>query len=261
MLLESEITFRPLLSQTEFHRYGHGSPYFLTIHPAWLPFRRCADDTQSLLIQFRVHTPHDPCIRHLSILVNDEINHHPALHTIAYGIFRVLEITVDPLFHERCNFRTVQKHRPLVTIIIDEEPQGQIANYIGQALASRAFDYLQLVQAYQFTYLGHEEELAVPIVTETMSEEEAMNNPLATVKDVYTQIMSDLDTAIPYLENNPVDGDKAQINAAVAYGLRARANMLMGEYANAATDAAKALELSGATPYSIEEGDATQMDE
>ena len=80
-----------------------------------------------------------------------------------------------------------------------------------------------------------------------------MNNPLATVKDVYTQIMSDLDTAIPYLENNPVDGDKAQINAAVAYGLRARANMLMGEYANAATDAAKALELSGATPYSIEE--------
>lgn len=80
-----------------------------------------------------------------------------------------------------------------------------------------------------------------------------MNNPLATVKDVYTQIMSDLDTAIPYLENNPVDGDKAQINAAVAYGLRARANMLMGEYANAATDAGKALELSGATPYSIEE--------
>lgn len=80
-----------------------------------------------------------------------------------------------------------------------------------------------------------------------------MNNPLATVKDVYTQIMDDLDTAIPYLENNPVDGDKAQINAAVAYGLRARANMLMGEYANAATDAGKALELSGATPYSIEE--------
>ena len=141
----------------------------------------------------------------------------------------------------------------LKTLVSDEEPQGQIANYIGQALASRAFDYLQLVQAYQFTYLGHEEELAVPIVTETMSEEEAMNNPLATVKDVYTQIMDDLDTAIPYLENNPVDGDKAQINAAVAYGLRARANMLMGEYANAATDAGKALELSGATPYSIEE--------
>ena len=131
--------------------------------------------------------------------------------------------------------------------------EGLNANYVGQALASRAFDYLQLAQSYQFTYLGHESELAVPILTETMSEEEAMNNPLATVEKVYAQIMSDLNAAIPYLEKNPVEGDKAQITAAVAYGLRARANMLMGEYADAAEDAAKALELSGATPYSIAE--------
>ena len=134
-----------------------------------------------------------------------------------------------------------------------DDLEGLNANYVGQALASRAFDYLQLAQSYQFTYLGHENELAVPILTETMSEEDAMNNPLATVEKVYAQIMSDLNTAIPYLENNPVDGDKAQITAAVAYGLRARANMLMGEYADAAEDAAKALELSGATPYSIAE--------
>lgn len=141
----------------------------------------------------------------------------------------------------------------LKALVSDEEPEGLTANYIGQALASRAFDYLQLVQTYQFTYLGHQEELAVPILTEEMSEEDAMNNPLATVAAVYEQIMNDLDTAIPYLEANPLDGDKAQITAAVAYGLRARANMLMGEYANAATDAAKALELSGATPYSMQE--------
>lgn len=141
----------------------------------------------------------------------------------------------------------------LKALVSDEEPEGLTANYIGQALASRAFDYLQLVQTYQFTYLGHQEELAVPILTEDMSEEDAMNNPLATVAAVYEQIMNDLDTAIPYLEANPLDGDKAQITAAVAYGLRARANMLMGEYANAATDAAKALELSGATPYSMQE--------
>lgn len=141
----------------------------------------------------------------------------------------------------------------LKALVSDEEPEGLTANYIGQALASRAFDYLQLVQTYQFTYLGHQEELAVPILTEDMSEEDAMNNPLATVAAVYEQIMNDLDTAIPYLEANPLDGDKAQITAAVAYGLRARANMLLGEYANAATDAAKALELSGATPYSMQE--------
>ncbi len=136
----------------------------------------------------------------------------------------------------------------------DEEPTGEAANYIGQALASRAFDYLQLVQTYQFTYLGHEQELAVTILPEDMTAEEGMNNPLATVEEVYAQIMSDLNTAILYLEENPVERvDKAQITAAVAYGLRARANMLMGKYAEAATDAQSALTLSGATPYSIAE--------
>ena len=39
----------------------------------------------------------------------------------------------------------------LKTLNTSEDPQGLTANYIGQALASRAFDYLQLAQSYQFT--------------------------------------------------------------------------------------------------------------
>lgn len=136
----------------------------------------------------------------------------------------------------------------------DEEPVGEVANYIGQAYAARAFDYLQLVQTYQFTYIGHEDEWALPIITDDMSDEDALNNPLRTVSEVYTQIMNDLNAAIPLLENNPIAGvDKATITAAVAYGLRARANLLMGAWSNAASDASKALELSGAVPYSIAE--------
>ena len=37
--------------------------------------------------------------------------------------------------------------------------------------------------------------LAVPIVTEKMSDEEMQNNPRATVQQVYDQIMSDLNQA------------------------------------------------------------------
>ena len=51
------------------------------------------------------------------------------------------------------------------------------------------YDYLNLVQIYQFTYAGHENALAVPIVTEKMSDEEMQNNPRATVQQVYDQIM------------------------------------------------------------------------
>ena len=85
-----------------------------------------------------------------------------------------------------------------------------------------------------------------------MTDDEKLNNPRATVEQVYTQIMSDLNTAISYLAENPVTRkDKAQITAEVAYGLRARTNLLMGNWAAAASDAAKAC--AGARPYSIEE--------
>lgn len=136
----------------------------------------------------------------------------------------------------------------------EEERTGEVANYIGQALASRAFDYLQLIQTYQFTYQGHETALGLPIITEETTVEEATNNPRANVQDIYDMIMADLNTAIGFMEANPMNrADKAQIDASVAYGIRARANMLLGNYAEAAKDADKALSLSGATPYSVSE--------
>lgn len=135
----------------------------------------------------------------------------------------------------------------------EEDQSATVKNYLGQALASRAFDYLQLAQTYQFTYIGHENEKCVPLVLETMTEEELNNNPRATVQAVYDRIMKDLNNAIDYLENNRIArADKAQITAEVAYGLRARANLLMGNWADAATDAASALS-GGNNPYSIEE--------
>lgn len=131
---------------------------------------------------------------------------------------------------------------------------GEVANYIGQSLASRAFDYLTLIQLYQFTYQGHEQALGLPIITEETTVEQATNNPRATVQAVYDQIMADLNQAITYLEANPIARtDKAQIDAAVAHGLRARANMLLGNYAEAAEDAEQALSLSGATPYTMDQ--------
>lgn len=122
-------------------------------------------------------------------------------------------------------------------------------SYRGQALGFRAWAYLNLVQIYQFTYKGHESAPAVPIVTENMTEEETANNPRASVQAVYDFIMTDLNEAISLLTSSR--DDKSQININVAYGLRARANLLMQNWAAAAADADKALE--GYTPYTIEQ--------
>jgi len=112
--------------------------------------------------------------------------------------------------------------------------------YRGQALAVRAFDYLSLVPYYQFKYKGHENEPAVPIVTNDMTGDPS-NNPRASVNEVYELIMSDLNTAIELLEGYERTS-KGAINQQVAYGLRARANLYMENWEAAASDADNALE-------------------
>ena len=130
---------------------------------------------------------------------------------------------------------------------VDLENLSDVAkSYVGQAYAMRAFEYFTLIQLYQFTYKGHEDAAGVPLVTEKTTEAEANNNPRAAVKDVYKQIMDDLNIAIDYLTDSR--SAKSEINRQVAYGLRARVNLVMQNWSDAATDAKKAAE--GYTPLS-----------
>ena len=138
-----------------------------------------------------------------------------------------------------------------VLILTEGSDDPQMLIYRGQAYAARAYDYLNLAQVYQFTYAGHESALCVPIVTETMTEEEKQANPRATVQEVYDQIMSDLGQAIELLDGYDNGANKDQLDAAVAYGLRARANLLMQNWAEAAADADMAI--AGGSPYTLEE--------
>ena len=120
-------------------------------------------------------------------------------------------------------------------------------NKVAQAKAIRAFDYLNLVPYFQFNYQGHQNDPCVPIVTPDTPD--PANNPRASVQECYDLIMSDLNDAISVL--GTARENKARININVAYGIRARANLYRGKWADAAADAAKAME--GYEPASIEE--------
>ena len=119
----------------------------------------------------------------------------------------------------------------------------KLKQYIGEAKAVRAFDYLCLAPYYQFNYQSSKDQPCVPLITETTTD--FNNNPRATVEQVYTQILNDLNDAIGKLENYDRKGDKTRIDKQVAYGLRARANLYMGNWAAEA--------MKGYTPYSREE--------
>ena len=120
-------------------------------------------------------------------------------------------------------------------------------NKVAQAKAIRAFDYLNLVPYFQFNYQGHQNDPCVPIVTPDTPD--PANNPRASVQECYDLIMSDLNDAISVL--GTARENKSRININVAYGIRARANLYMGKWADAAADAAKAME--GYEPATIEE--------
>ncbi len=151
--------------------------------------------------------------------------------------------------------------RPNLDMEATDETSLQTKYYFAQGSAFRAYSYFSLVQAYQFTYANNPGALAVPILTDENENEVAANGaPRATVQEVYDLIMSDLNTAIACMEGNPVTGAdlvsaKANrfISLAAAYGLRARANLVMNKWSEAAADAQAAISNFSGSPLSLAE--------
>lgn len=150
----------------------------------------------------------------------------------------------------RMRYQVPYMQMGVVNQVINSYPEGTTdetaVNQIAQARAIRAFDYLMLAPYFQFGYAAAADEPCVPLLSDSV---DATNNPRATVRQVYEVIMSDLDYAVEHLGTDRTD--KHYVNLNVAYGLRARANLNMGNWAAAAADAEKAME--GYTPATREE--------
>ena len=122
-----------------------------------------------------------------------------------------------------------------------------IKNQIAQARVCRAFGYMALAPYFQFGYSVAKDKLCVPLLTDGA---DFTNNPRATVAEVWAYVIEELTAAINDLAG-ATRTSKAYVDQNVAYGLRARANLIIGNYAAAAEDAAKAMQ--GYTPATIAE--------
>lgn len=145
-------------------------------------------------------------------------------------------------------YRQIGVANEIISAFPEDTQDSDAINKIAQSKAIRAFDYLSLAPYFQFAYTTSSEEPCIPILEKGV---DYTNNPRATVAKVYETILADLNYAIENLKDYDRGSDKTRININVAYGLRARAYLNMGKYAEAAEDAAKALE--GYTPASIDE--------
>lgn len=130
----------------------------------------------------------------------------------------------------------------------EDEDNPESLAMMAQARVLRAYSYILLASDFQFNYTDHKNDLCVPICSPDV--EDPANNPRATVAEIYEIIMADLDYAVETLEGYTRSAKKF-IDQQVAYGMRARANLNMGNYAAAAADAEKAA--AGYEPASIAE--------
>lgn len=149
-------------------------------------------------------------------------------------------------------YKQVKAANEIMSLIPATTTDDALKFDLAQGLAFRAFAYFNLAQLFQFTYKGNETKPCVPLVLDTNADDAAANGcPRATVQDVYTQIMKDLDEAVTLLSGNPtVRGDKRYFDECVARGLRARVELVMNDWDAAAADAQYVIANSGATPLS-----------
>jgi len=135
-----------------------------------------------------------------------------------------------------------------------EEGNTEVLAMMAQAKALRAWSYMFLAPQYQFapnTYVEEDGDYGknlpcVPIITNET--EDPANNPRATVAEIYDIVISDLDWAVENLEGY-TRTSKMYIDQNVAYGLRARANLILGNWQAAYDDAVAAAD--GYTPATI----------
>jgi hypothetical protein len=129
-------------------------------------------------------------------------------------------------------------HANNVIANVDENDGTKFGHLKGQAYALRAFNYLNLVRQYQFTYAKDPTAKAVPVYTEPTTPN-TEPKPRATVQEIYDRILSDLREAerlLPGYEREV----KNRPDLNVVYGLFARTYLTLEEWSLAADYAAKA---------------------
>ncbi|PVX52557.1 SusD-like starch-binding protein associating with outer membrane [Balneicella halophila] len=121
----------------------------------------------------------------------------------------------------------------LETYFAEDSTDPVIMASKSEPLAIRAIAYFNLVNFYQHTYVGHENELGVPLSLKTTDE----NLPRATVKEVYAQIVEDLTYAA---EHGKATSESTDVDKYVAAAYLAKVYAQMEDWANVKKYAAMA---------------------
>ncbi len=126
----------------------------------------------------------------------------------------------------------------IANIELDANSSDKLKHLKGQAYALRAYNYLNLVRQYQFTYSKNPNAVALPIYTEPTNPA-TVPNPLSSVSTIYDLIIDDLGEAENLLQGFE-RSVKNRPDLNVVYGLFARAYLTLENWELATVYASKA---------------------
>ncbi len=123
-------------------------------------------------------------------------------------------------------------------VLSSEGKEKEKKELYAQALFSRAYIYFRLVNFYAKHYTENSAELGVPLILEPNVD--ATNIKRATIEQVYSQIVSDLEESFKYLPNSNEDY-KFNADKNSYYAMMARIYLCQGNYEKALENANKVL--------------------
>ncbi len=155
-------------------------------------------------------------------------------------------------------YKLIQTANALINVVNPANASSDQLGYLGAAHAVRAMAYLDIARMYEFlpnemtTSINADGNdvtgLTVPIVTPTMTESEARNNPRAPKAKMVAFIQDDIAKAKMYIGNISDRLNRTLPDLACVYGLEARLDMWIEDYPSAAIAAQNAIAASGMTP-------------
>lgn len=160
--------------------------------------------------------------------------------------------------HYRYYFKHLENANAVIKLVRNTSNPSALENqYLGIGLVFRAFLYLDMARMYEFlptdVTSGVNEDgnnvinLTVPIITESITIEEAQDNPRATREEISKFILDDLNEAEALLKNfTPTSKNLPDLS--VVYGLKTRFYMWLEDYPNAKLYARRAIDLGRNTP-------------
>lgn len=111
----------------------------------------------------------------------------------------------------------------------DEEPSSDAQTMLGEAYSLRAYCYFWLINLWQHPYSVAADSMGVPLKTEEVYRQERVS-----VREIYTQILSDIQTGYGYLEGKNFHNGKVGLSEYAAAAIYANVLMFTGDYENAA---------------------------